>query len=378
MDRGRTFCPNVKTKESNIWTEGPYPVQGIKRSVKMAKFFLPMFFAAVVSVISTPLVKRLAHSIGAIDIPKDDRRVHKTPIPRLGGLAIYLGFIFSVLFFFDLDKPLMGMIIGATIIVMMGIIDDIRPLSAKLKLFIQIVAAYILVEFGVRIEYVTDFFNPGELIWLKAFSIPITIFWVVGITNTVNLIDGLDGLAAGTSSIAALTLAYVAYVNDRPETAILTLIIAGACIGFLPYNFNPAKIFMGDTGSLFLGFVLSAIAIDGAIKGATTLAMAVPILALGLPIFDTTFAILRRAKNKRPIMEADKGHLHHRLLSLGLCQKRAVLVLYLISSLLGVSAVLLSNQKYLDSAIIILVTAVIVVIPMNSTWIIKQKTNSKE
>ncbi len=346
----------------------------------MAKFLLPMIVATLVTLTATPLVKMLAHKVGAIDIPKDDRRVHKTPIPRLGGLAIYFGFILTILLFTQVDKGILGMIIGSTIIVAMGVIDDIRPLSAKLKLLIQILAALILVGFGIRIEFLTDFFNSGQYIYLPTIlSVPMTVFWVVGITNTVNLIDGLDGLAAGISTIAAVTLAYVAYVNGYHETAIMTMVVAGACIGFLPYNFNPAKIFMGDTGSLFLGFILSAIAIDGTIKGATTLAMVVPILALGLPIFDTTFAILRRAKNGRPIMEADKGHLHHRLLSIGLCQKRAVLVLYLISILLGVSAVLLTQQKYMDSVITLMVTAAIVVIPINQTWIKKEKiSNNKE
>lgn len=350
----------------------------------MTKFILPMIIATMVSLVATPLVKKLAHKVGAIDIPKDDRRVHKRPIPRLGGLAIYLGFLISVLLFLEINKAIAGMLVGASIIVLMGIIDDIKPLPAKIKLLIQIVAAFILIVFGIRIDFISNFFKSGEIIPLSIFSIPITIFWVVGITNTVNLIDGLDGLAAGISTIAAITLAYVAYVNqtiipNADQTAILTLIVAGACIGFLPYNFNPAKIFMGDTGSLFLGYILAAISINGSIKGATTLAIVVPILALGLPIFDTAFAILRRIYNGRPIMEADKGHLHHRLLSIGLCQKRAVLILYLISSMLGLSAAFLLNGKYVDSAVMLVITAAIVVVPINQTWMEKQKTtNDKE
>lgn len=350
----------------------------------MTKFILPMLMATVVSLISTPLVKKLAFKVGAIDIPKDDRRVHNKPIPRLGGLAIYLGFISSVLMFIELDKAIIGMILGASMIVIMGVIDDIKPLSAKVKLLIQIIAAYILIHFGIKVDLVSNFFKEGEVIKLGILSIPITIFWVVGITNTVNLIDGLDGLAAGISTIAAITLAYVAYINspliiNGIQTSILTLVVAGACIGFLPYNFNPAKIFMGDTGSLFLGYILAAISINGSIKGATTLAIVVPILALGLPIFDTTFAILRRVCSGKPIMEADKGHLHHRLLSIGLCQRRAVLVLYLVSSMLGLSAAFLLNQRYLDSVIMIAVTAAIIVVPINPTLVQKEKTtNNKE
>ncbi len=345
----------------------------------MIKYILSILVAVIISFALTPLVKKLAHKVGAIDIPKDDRRVHKDPMPRLGGLAMYIGFIVSTMLFTDLSKSIIGMILGATIIVIMGVVDDIKPLPAKLKLGIQILAALVLVAFDIQIEYVTNFFKPDELIFFKPIiSIPLTIFWVVGITNTVNLIDGLDGLAAGISAIAAITLAYVAHILGQGTFVILTLAVAGSCIGFLPYNFNPAKIFMGDTGSLFLGFILASISVEGALKGPATLAIVVPVLALGLPIFDTTFAILRRICNGRPIMEADKGHLHHRLLSLGLCQKRAVLVLYLISSMLGVSAIFVLNQKYFDSAIMLIITAAIVAVPVNHSWIQKQKSTNKE
>jgi len=356
----------------------------------MIKFILPAAFGAVVSFLSTPIVKKIAYKVGAIDVPKDDRRVHKNPIPRLGGLAIFLGFLISAAMFLEINKEIFGMMLGAGIIVAIGIVDDIKPLPAKVKLLVQIAAALILIKFGMKIEYVTNFFEVDQIEFLSGntivfgvLSIPITIFWVVGITNTVNLIDGLDGLAAGISAIAALTLAYIAHANpelhNSQQTVMMTLALAGSCIGFLPYNFNPAKIFMGDTGSLFLGFMLAAISINGFIKGATALAMIVPVLALGLPIFDTTFAILRRAFNGRPIMEADKGHLHHRLISIGLGQKRAVLVLYTISSLLGVSAALLLKQKYMNSAIMLLITAAIVAVPINQTWMQDQKTsNNKE
>lgn len=363
----------------------------ISRSViNMTEFLLPIVIGAVISFLSTPIVKKLAYKVGAIDIPKDDRRVHKNPIPRLGGLAIFLGFTISVLIFLDINREILGMLLGACLIISMGIIDDIKPLPAKVKLLVQITAALILVKFGMRIEYVTNFFRTdgssifgSNTIAFGILSIPITVFWVVGITNTVNLIDGLDGLAAGISAIAALTLAYVAYANpelyNSKQTVMLTLALAGSCIGFLPYNFNPAKIFMGDTGALFLGFMLAAVSINGFIKGATALAMVVPVLALGFPIFDTTFAILRRAVSGRPIMEADKGHLHHRLLSIGLGQKRAVLILYAISSLLGGSAAFLLKQKYVDSAIMLVITVAIVAVPINQTWMQNQKTsNNKE
>ncbi|SHJ65467.1 MraY family glycosyltransferase [Paramaledivibacter caminithermalis] len=360
----------------------------------MTKFILPAVFGAAVSFLSTPIVKKLAYKLGAIDVPKDDRRVHKKPIPRLGGLAIFLGFLISILALLkinllEINKEIVGMLVGASIMVVMGLIDDIKPLSARVKLLVQIIAAVVIIGFGIKIEYITNFlksdtisFLGNETIKLSILSIPITIFWVVGITNTVNLIDGLDGLAAGISAIAALTLAYVAYakpeLSNSHNTMILTLALAGSCIGFLPFNFNPAKIFMGDTGSLFLGYILAAISINGFIKGATALAMVVPVFALGLPIFDTTFAILRRAFNGRPIMQADKGHLHHILLSIGMGQKRAVLTLYMISSFLGVSAALLLKQKYVNSAIMLVITAAMVAVPINQTWMQKHKASNNE
>ena len=350
--------------------------------------------AATITFISTPLVKKLAYKVNAIDIPKDDRRVHNTPIPRLGGLAIFIGFIisFTIYCFINYiipDKSVIGVILGGAVIICIGAIDDIKPLPAKYKLLGQIVAACILIISGIRIEYMTNFFRVGTIPFLSGeqihfgiIAIPITIFWVVGITNAVNLIDGLDGLACGISAIAAMILAYVAFIKpelpDSQLTLIFALAIAGSCLGFLPYNFNPAKIFMGDTGSLFLGFMLSAISINGFIKGPTIVAVMVPLFALGLPIFDTAFAILRRKLQGKPVMEADKGHLHHRLLSLGLGQKRTVLVLYMISLLLGISVAMILNQNYINSAVTLVITVAIVIVPINQTWMGEVKTKSKD
>lgn len=362
----------------------------------MFKLIYLTVLAATISFITTPLVKKIAYKVGAIDVPKDDRRVHNKPIPRLGGLAIFIGFILSFTIYckinyIALNKGIYGVMIGGAIIIVTGFLDDIKPISAKYKLLGQVLAACVLIASGIRIEYMTNFFRlesisflSGEQIHFGVIAIPITIFWVVGITNTVNLIDGLDGLACGISAIAATTLAYVAFMRpelpDSQLTLIFALAIAGSCVGFLPYNFNPAKIFMGDTGSLFLGFMLSAISINGFIKGPTILAVIVPLFALGLPIFDTAFAILRRKLQGKPVMEADKGHLHHRLLSLGLGQKRAVLVLYVISVLLGVSVAMMLNQNYLNSAVTLIITATIVAVPINQTWMgeVKVKSKSKE
>lgn len=328
----------------------------------------PFLIALVLGYVFTPLSIKLAHTIGAVDIPEETRNIHKKPTPRLGGLAIFLAFIISLLFFSNVgDRQIFGIIIGAIVIVGAGVYDDVKGISPKSKLFFQILAAAIVVFFGIRIEIFTNFFTNSNYIVLGAFSIPVTIFWIVGITNTVNLIDGLDGLAVGVSIIASFTLAYVALVNGRIETAILLVILAGSSLGFLPFNFNPADVFMGDTGSLFLGYILGVISIVGAVKGATTLAYVVPILALGLPIFDTSFAILRRYLTNKPIMEADRGHLHHKLLDIGFEHKSAVLILYLISILLGIAAVFFSLNRVLDVILVLTLVVFMITVPINKS-----------
>ncbi|QUH19100.1 glycosyltransferase family 4 protein [Alkaliphilus sp. B6464] len=318
--------------------------------------------ALVISYLLTPYAKKLAYKIGAIDIPKDNRRVHKEPMPRLGGIAIYSAFVITAIVMavfnpnMHLNSEFKGILIGVTIIVMIGIVDDVKQISAKYKLAAQIVAALIVVYSGVTIDFINFPLVKSEsgYVFLKALKIPMTIFWIVGITNTVNLIDGLDGLAAGVSAIASLSLAAVAYNIGQYNVAILLAILAGASSGFLPYNFNPAQIFMGDTGSLAIGFLLATISVEGVIKKAATIAVAIPVLALGVPIFDTTFAIIRRLLNGRPIMEADKGHLHHRLLDHGFSQKQTVITLYAISMVLGGSAVVVSNATSRISAYLVI------------------------
>jgi UDP-GlcNAc:undecaprenyl-phosphate GlcNAc-1-phosphate transferase len=319
----------------------------------------------VSSSIITPLIIILANKTGAIDTPDEERRIHLVPTPRMGGLAIFLSFLIGMAIFSDLaSQKMMGLIMGSLVIVLTGLVDDYKGIGAKSKLLMQIIAASVLYYYGFRIEFFTNLFETTQIVEIGLLSYPITVFWIVGITNTINLIDGLDGLAAGISTIAAITLAYVAFTFGRYETLLLSLIIIGANIGFLPYNFNPAKIFMGDTGALFLGFVLSAISIEGALKSATAIAIFIPLLALGLPIFDTTFAILRRIVNKKPLMEADSQHLHHRLISMGMNQKKAVLMLYLIASLLGISVVLLINNLILNTVITIAITGFLIYIPI--------------
>lgn len=310
---------------------------------------------AAVSFIVTPIVKSFAPKIGAMDVPKDARRVHDHPIPRLGGLAIFIAFLVGVLLFVDVDRQIQGILMGAVIIVIIGVIDDIVSLPAMVKFIGQIVAASVVVFFGVRIEIMTVFFNETGYMLVGALAIPITIVWIVGVTNSVNLIDGLDGLACGVSTIASVTMLLVA-LNVAGEDFRIPLILAalvGSCLGFLPYNFNPAKIFMGDTGALLLGFVLSTVSIMGFFKFYAVITFAVPFLALGLPIIDTAMAIIRRLIKGQNPMTPDRGHLHHKLIDSGLTQKQAVAVLYTISALLGVTAVVITSSGTMRFVILI-------------------------
>jgi len=297
--------------------------------------------AFIITFSITPFVKELAFKIGAVDVPRDNRRMHKRPTARLGGLAIFVGFLISAILFSKMDAELAALLTGCAIIVTLGVFDDIYALSAKLKLIIQLVAALCPVLCGVRIDFikVPSFISEYGYIGLGWMAIPITLIWIIGITNAINLLDGLDGLACGVSSISALTLLFIAIIVGEPGIAFITSALAGACFGFLPYNFNPAKLFMGDTGSLFLGFVLATTSIQGLFKGYAVISIAVPILILRLPIFDTASAIIRRLRNHQPIMSPDRGHLHHRLIDAGFSQKQAVSIIYILCLVLCVGAI---------------------------------------
>lgn len=323
------------------------------------KLVLCFTVAFGVSLASTPFVSVIAHKIGAIDVP-DARRVHTHPIPRMGGLAIFYGFLIALLCFSVVDTQMRGIIIGALIIVALGIVDDVKQLGAKIKFVIQIVVAAIVVWHGAKIQYISvpTFINESGLLMLGWASIPVTMLWIVGVTNAVNLIDGLDGLAVGVSSIATFSLFFIAILAGEMQVAIIAAALAGGCLGFLPYNFNPAKIFMGDTGSTFLGYMLSIICIEGLFKGYVVISFVIPFLILGLPIFDTAFAIVRRAWNKKPIMAPDRGHLHHKLMDMGFSQKQTVAILYIITCILALSAVVvLEAGAY--TAIMFIVTILI-------------------
>ncbi|MDD4084501.1 MAG: undecaprenyl/decaprenyl-phosphate alpha-N-acetylglucosaminyl 1-phosphate transferase [Acholeplasmataceae bacterium] len=306
----------------------------------MQTYVVAFAIALIISWFLTPYVKNMAVRIGAVDKP-DPRRVHKGVMPRLGGLAIFAGFVAAVLMTLIVSRDLAVILFGASLIVLVGVLDDVYQLPAKVKLTGQVAAAAVLVVFDIRIEWLN---NPmGGYFYLEYLSVPFTIFWVVSFTNVVNLMDGLDGLAAGVSAIASVTIILVALQQGFYTVAVLTAALAGAIIGFIRYNFNPATIFMGDTGSMFIGYILAAISILGAVKSATTIALVVPAVALGLPIMDTAFAIVRRHLNGKPIFKPDKGHFHHRLLAMGLTQRQAVILMYLISAGLGLGAILLTE-----------------------------------
>ena len=313
--------------------------------------------AAVLSYFFTPPVKNFAHKVGAIDVPKDARRMHKKPIPRLGGLAIYGGFLCSILIFGQLDETMLCVLLGAAIIVALGIFDDVLALGAKLKFVVQIVAAAIPVCIGdLQIGLFTNL-NPlsdTPFVHLGILAVPATIIWIVGITNAVNLIDGLDGLAVGVSSIAAITMLAVALLTGNMPIAITMAALAGACIGFMPYNLHPAKIFMGDTGSTFLGYMLATVSIMGLFKFYAVISFAVPFLILGLPIFDTANAIIRRVAAGRSPMSPDRGHVHHKLIDMGFNQKQAVAILYAISATLGLTAVVLTSSGEVKAIVLLL------------------------
>ncbi len=318
---------------------------------------LAMTLAAVVSLAATPLVKALSVKVGAVDVPKDGRRMHDHPIPRMGGLAIFLGFLLSMLLFVPLDAEKQGMLLGAVIIVVLGMLDDKYALPAKPKFLVQIAAALIAVMAGNQINVLSNpnIFSPNPVWQLGWLAYPVTVIWIVAITNAVNLIDGLDGLACGVSTISAMSMLVIALLRvNELDVAVMMSALAGACIGFLPYNFNPAKIFMGDTGSTFLGFVMATVSVNGMFKQYTIISFVVPFLVLGLPIFDVCFAVVRRVSHGQSPMTPDRGHVHHRLIDMGFSQKQAVGVLYVISAILGLSAVVLAVTNALKAMVFLL------------------------
>lgn len=331
--------------------------------------------ALLLSLIITPSVIKLAFRFGAVDRP-NARKVHEKIMPRMGGLAIFAAFILPTLYALRFNHQFIGLIVGSLVILVLGIVDDLRELSPKVKLAGQLVAAVILIASGTKVERLTNPFSP-EMIQLGMFSIPVTIFWIVGVTNAVNLIDGLDGLAAGISAITAATLGIVAFVKD-PAITLVAFILVGAILGFMKYNFNPARIFMGDSGSLFLGYLLSGLAIMGLAKSATVFSLFIPVLVLGVPILDTVFAIVRRIINNQPIFQADKAHLHHCLLASGLSHRQAVLVIYAIHGTLSAAAILLTKLTTTQGVSILLGISIVTLIGANRLGVMRRLPQTAE
>ena len=283
--------------------------------------------AFVIVVLLTPAVGGMARLLGVVDRP-DARRLNRRPIPRLGGLAIFLGIVVPSLAFLNLSGETRGVLLGAAVATVIGAVDDFRGLSPGTKLAGQIAAASIPPMFGVWVDHFTfPFLGAVDVpAWV---GVPLSIAWIVAVMNMVNLLDGLDGLAAGVCAIAGSTYAILALSLGKVDPAILCAIVAGACLGFLRHNFFPARIFMGDSGALCLGFILAAVSIQGLLKTASTVVLLLPLLVLAVPILDTSFVVARRLKHSQPITAADRSHLHHRFLNIGFTQRRAAITMWL-------------------------------------------------
>ena len=347
----------------------------IDNSLTLTSLFA-FILALAVAFAATPAVKMLAIRIKAVDVPRDSRRMHKTPIPRLGGLAIFLGFLVSILIFGRTGPQMAAILVGAILLVALGMVDDVVALKPGIKFLGQIVAALIPTLAGVVITRFTNPFSAGGYFNLGIFSIPVTILWIVGITKAVNFIDGLDGLACGVSAIATVTMFVIAVLYSEYQIALMMAALAGACLGFLPYNMNPAKIFMGDTGSMFLGYILAVTSIQGLFKFYAVISFAVPFILLGLPIFDTAFAIIRRLAHGQSPLQADRGHVHHRLIDLGFDQKQSVAILYAFSAVLGLTAVLLATTN--EAKLVILALAVLICFFLGMSLMTMEKRHQKE
>lgn len=313
----------------------------------MAIVYSITVIAFVLCLILTPFVISMCKKHGLVDVPKDSRRVHSKPMPRCGGIAIFTSSMVALLVYYLLTKDIpsiafntqfWGYLIGAFLIFIMGIIDDIFTLRAKYKFVFELASILVVYFFGIRID------NIGSLD-LGYFSLPVTFLWIITVQNAMNLIDGLDGLAAGITSISALSLLMLFISTSASlEAIVITAAIVGAGVGFLPYNFNPAKTFMGDCSSNFLGFTMATVTILGFSRGYTAVEYLSPVLILGVPIFDTIFAMVRRAVKRRPLFAPDGGHVHHRLIKAGFTQRQAVLILYTVTSTLCIIAVSLITQ----------------------------------
>lgn len=315
-------------------------------------YIIAFIISFTVAVTVTPLIKKFAVKIGAVDKP-NSRKIHVQLMPRLGGLGIFIGVIAGYLYLRPTAFYMTEVIIGAFIIVLVGILDDRFTLQARYKFLGQLVAAITVASSGLLISKITlPFFG---LIYLDYWSYPVTVLWIVGVTNAINLIDGLDGLAAGVSSIAMTSILIMAFSDNQFIVVSLCVILIGSTLGFLIHNFYPASIFMGDTGALFLGYSISIISMMGLFKNITLFSFIIPIIVLAIPIFDTLFAIVRRLLNRRSIAAPDKMHLHYCLVDLGFSHRKSVLLIYFFSACFGISAIIFSNATLWISLVIMMI-----------------------
>ena len=351
----------------------------------LAKIIEALVISIVVAFATAPLSIRIAHKLGVIDRPKDARRVHKKPVPRFGGMAIFLGSMAAMLIPAGMNEKIKIAMIGGLLMYLLGIADDIKNLKPAIKFLGQFLIASIVYALGIRITFISNYFGASvtdshaNVILSAGVAYFITVLWIVGITNAVNLMDGLDGLAAGSVAIMSLCLAYIAYIHGvrlgSMPVCIALVAVAGGCIGFLPYNFSPAKTFMGDGGALYLGYMIAVLSVISPLKRATVVGALIPMLTLAVPIFDTAFAMLRRVLRHESIMKADKGHLHHHLMAAGFGQRRSVLIMYGIVGIMGEVAILISRELYKDAIPLFLIALLylgIIIIPKRSKKSIKR------
>ena len=332
----------------------------IQSNYYLSRILEALLISGIIAFLMTPVSIRLAHKLGVIDRPKDGRRMHTKPIPRFGGMAIFLGSMAALTIPAGMNEKIKIAMLGGILMYGLGVLDDIFDIRPLTKFIGQFLIATMVYSTGIRISFISNFFGSGvnsdahaNVILSGSLAYIITVLWIVGITNAVNLMDGLDGLAAGSVAIMAMSLAYIAYIHGTRlgsmPVCIALVAVAGGCLGFLPFNFSPAKTFMGDGGALYLGYMIAVLSVISPLKQATFVGAIVPMLTLAVPIFDTAFAMLRRVLKHESIMHADRGHLHHHLMAAGFGQRRSVLIMYGIVAIMGEVAVLMSRELYKDA-----------------------------
>jgi len=335
----------------------------------LKQVFIPFFLSWICGLLLVPLVRRIALRLGLVDRP-DTRKIHAHPIPRIGGLAIFVASLLGALPLLSPDPKTTGVMIASTFVFIVGFLDDILDLPARVKLAGQILGCLILFSFHVRIEFVTDFISGRGLVALGLLTYPLTLLWIIGLTNTVNLVDGVDGLAGGIVFIALATLLAVRVITPFTQDAttitnvlVLSSALMGALLAFLRFNVFPASIFMGDSGAYFLGFLTASLAVAGGTKGTILFPLVVPLVAFGLPVIDVFLAILRRFSKRVPIFQADKDHLHHKLLKLSFSQTETTRFLWMVSSCFGLLAILTANihHRGIEFAVTVLFVVMVII-----------------